>query len=82
MNRDFSLRRIYAVNADRLGQNFKELTVRRGELIEILDWSKNWWRAKNFQGTVGYVPNNIVEEIDIEQRSLVEFSIDLICSSR
>ena len=56
---------------DRKGQNNKELTVRRGELIEIEDWSKKWWRARNYLGEVGHVPNNIVEEIDIEQRPMV-----------
>jgi len=60
-----------AVKIDRKGQNPKELTVHRGELIEIEDSSKKWWRARNFQGEVGHVPNNIVEEIEIEHRPLV-----------
>jgi len=62
--------KICAVKIDRKGQNAKELTVRRGELIEIEDNSKKWWRARNFQGDVGHVPNNIVEEIEIEHRPL------------
>lgn len=57
---------------DRKGQNNKELTVRRGELIEIQDSSKKWWRAQNFLGEVGHVPNNILDEIEIEERSLVK----------
>ncbi|UJR33285.1 hypothetical protein I4U23_020737 [Adineta vaga] len=60
--------KICAVRADRKGQNNKELTVRRGELIEIENSSKKWWRARNFHGDVGHVPHNIVEEIEIEQR--------------
>jgi ribosomal protein L21E len=60
-----------AVKIDRKGQNPKELTVHRGELIEIEDSSKKWWRARNFHGEVGHVPNNIVEEIEIEHRPLV-----------
>ncbi len=56
---------------DRKGQNNKELTVRRGELIEIENSSKKWWRARNFHGDVGHVPHNIVEEIEIEQRPIV-----------
>ena len=63
--------RIYAVKADRKGQNNKELTVRRGELIEIENNSKKWWRARNFHGDVGHVPHNIVEEVEIEQRQVV-----------
>lgn len=65
------LSRICIVKIDRKGQNVKELTVRRGELIEIEDNSKKWWRARNFHGEVGHVPNNIVEEVDIEQRPMV-----------
>ncbi len=63
--------RICAVKIDRKGHNAKELTVHRGELIEIEDHSKKWWRARNFRGEVGHVPNNIVEEIEIEHRPLV-----------
>jgi hypothetical protein len=67
----FFLWRICAVKIDRKGQNNKELTVRRGELIEIENSSKKWWRARNFHGDVGHVPHNIVEEIEIEQRPVV-----------
>ena len=70
--------RIYAVRADREGQNNKELTVRRGELIEIETSSKKWWRAKNFRGDVGHVPHNLVEEIDIEQRISVCINLSWI----
>jgi len=62
--------KICAVKIDRKGHNSKELTVHRGELIEIEDNSKKWWRARNFRGEVGHVPNNIVEEIEIEHRPL------------
>lgn len=61
-------KRICAVKADRKGQNQKELSVRRGELIEIEDSSKKWWRARNFHGETGHVPHNIVEEVEIEYR--------------
>ena len=60
-----------AVKIDRKGQNNKELTVRRGELIEIEDNAKKWWRARNFQGEVGHVPNNILKEVEIEHRPTV-----------
>jgi len=65
------LKRICAVKIDRKGHNSKELSVHRGELIEIEDSSKKWWRARNFHGEVGHVPNNILEEIEIEHRPLV-----------
>ncbi|CAF0750953.1 unnamed protein product [Rotaria sordida] len=59
--------KIYVVKFDRQGQNNKELTVRCGELIEIENNSKKWWRARNFHGDVGHVPHNIVDEIELEQ---------------
>ncbi|CAF3848814.1 unnamed protein product [Adineta steineri] len=62
--------KIYAVRADRKGQNHKELTVRRGELVEIENNSKKWWLARNFHGGTGHIPHNIVEEIEIEQRPI------------
>ncbi|CAF0898529.1 unnamed protein product [Adineta steineri] len=62
--------KIYAVRADRKGQNHKELTVRRGELVEIENNSKKWWLARNFHGDTGHIPHNIVEEIEIEQRPI------------
>ena len=63
--------RIVVVKNDRMGQNDKELTVRQGQLIEILDNSKKWWRARNFHGDIGHVPHNIVEEVDPEKRTPV-----------
>ncbi|CAF4833581.1 unnamed protein product [Rotaria sp. Silwood1] len=59
--------KICVVKFDRQGQNNKELTVRRGELIEIENSSKKWWRARNAHGDVGHVPHNIVEEVELEQ---------------
>ena len=59
------------VKHDRTGQNSKELTVRQGQIIEILNHSKKWWKARNIQGVVGHVPHNIVEEIGLEKLSAV-----------
>ena len=70
--------RICAVKIDRKGQNNKELTVHRGELIEIENSSKKWWRARNFRGEVGHVPHNIVEEIEIEKRPIVCTNISIL----
>uniref|UniRef100_A0A8C3XTJ6 SH3 domain-containing protein n=1 Tax=Chelydra serpentina TaxID=8475 RepID=A0A8C3XTJ6_CHESE len=45
-------------------RNNKELTVVKGELLEILDQRKKWWLARNSAGERGYIPNNIVGPAD------------------
>lgn len=44
----------------REANNDKELTVRRGEILEILDDTRKWWKARNIGLQVAYVPHTIV----------------------
>ncbi|XP_074833568.1 epidermal growth factor receptor kinase substrate 8-like protein 3 [Carettochelys insculpta] len=41
-------------------RNPKELTVTKGEVLEILDPRRKWWLARNHAGQRGFIPNNIV----------------------
>jgi len=46
----------------RTANNEKELTVVRGEFLEVVDSSRKWWRARNIHGQVAHVPHTIVSE--------------------
>ena len=42
--------------ADHFADNNKELTVRAGELIELLDDKRSLWVFRNAEDQIGYVP--------------------------
>lgn len=52
--------KIVQVTYPRTANNDKELTVARGEYLEILDDSRKWWKARNMRGQVAHVPHTIV----------------------
>lgn len=52
--------KIVQVTYPRTANNDKELTVSRGEYLEILDDTRKWWKARNIRGQVGHVPHTIV----------------------
>jgi len=35
----------------------------RGEILEIMDDSRKWWKARNWRGHVAHVPHTIVQEL-------------------
>lgn len=55
---------IVQVTYPRTANNEKELTVVRGEYLEILDDSRKWWKARNQKGEVAHVPHTIVTKIN------------------
>lgn len=52
--------KLVQVTYPRTANNDKELTVSRGEYLEILDDTRKWWKARNMRGQVAHVPNTIV----------------------
>lgn len=52
--------RIVQVTYPRTANNDKELTVVRGEYLEVLDDSRKWWRCGNSRGQKAHVPHTIV----------------------
>ncbi|KAB0801196.1 hypothetical protein PPYR_05550 [Photinus pyralis] len=51
---------IVQVTYPRTANNDKELTVARGEFLEVLDDSRKWWKARNSRGQIAHVPHTIV----------------------
>lgn len=52
--------KVVQVTYPRTANNDKELTVARGEYLEILDDTRKWWKARNVHGQVAHVPHTIV----------------------
>ncbi|XP_015021267.2 epidermal growth factor receptor kinase substrate 8-like protein 1 [Drosophila mojavensis] len=52
--------KIVLVTYPRTANNDKELSVMRGEYLEILDDTRKWWKARNIRGQVAHVPHTIV----------------------
>ena len=52
--------KVVQVTYPRTANNEKELSVSRGEYLEVIDDTRKWWRARNLDGQVGHVPHTIV----------------------
>ncbi|XP_035486950.1 epidermal growth factor receptor kinase substrate 8-like protein 3 isoform X2 [Scophthalmus maximus] len=63
---EFQPRRI-RVLYDFVSRNPREITVRKGEMVELLDMSKQWWKVRNSKGEEGFIPNNVLEAQDEQQ---------------
>jgi epidermal growth factor receptor kinase substrate 8 len=57
---------IVQVTYPRTANNDKELTVVRGEFLEILDDSRKWWKARNHRSQVAHVPHTIVQKVNYQ----------------
>ncbi|KAM8867969.1 epidermal growth factor receptor kinase substrate 8-like protein 3 [Synchiropus picturatus] len=60
-----------------VSRNHRELTVSKGEVVELLDVSRLWWKVRNVRGDEGFVPSNILEPEDKAPMQLVAGPVTL-----
>ncbi|XP_021338889.1 epidermal growth factor receptor kinase substrate 8-like isoform X3 [Mizuhopecten yessoensis] len=53
---------MYEIVHEREGRNEKEITVQKGDIVEVIDSSRNWWKVRNYLGDQGYAPYTIMKE--------------------
>ena len=53
----------------RSGQNARELSVEKGEHLEILESEKTWWKCRNAVNATGFVPSTIVKVVKYQEVS-------------
>ncbi|KAF6022159.1 hypothetical protein EB796_019532 [Bugula neritina] len=63
--------KIYEVVQERKGNNSKELSIRKGEIIEVLDDARNWWKCANINGDQGFVPYTLLRRYESAESSLL-----------
>ncbi|NWU31567.1 ES8L3 protein, partial [Dyaphorophyia castanea] len=44
-------------------RNSQELSVRKGDTLQVLDQQRKWWLVQDERGDKGYVPGNILEPL-------------------
>lgn len=63
--------KVVQVTYPRTANNDKELTVARGEYLEVIDDSRKWWKARNSRGQVAHVPHTIVTPFNFTGNNMV-----------
>ncbi|XP_061159228.1 epidermal growth factor receptor kinase substrate 8-like protein 1a isoform X2 [Syngnathus typhle] len=56
--------RNYYCTYDFVARNSSELSVLRGETLEVIESSKRWWKCRNRFDQIGFVPSNILEPLN------------------
>ncbi|KAG8451134.1 hypothetical protein GDO86_003410 [Hymenochirus boettgeri] len=51
-------------------RNNREISVKKGDIVKVLDQSRQWWLVQNSQGQQGFIPSNILENIQDDQASV------------
>ncbi|KAK3588518.1 hypothetical protein CHS0354_022993 [Potamilus streckersoni] len=55
---------IYEAVDDRNCKDIRELTIKKGDILLVLNSSRNWWQLKNYKGEVGYAPFTYLKAVE------------------
>ncbi|KAM3872379.1 epidermal growth factor receptor kinase substrate 8-like protein 3 [Diretmus argenteus] len=55
---------------DFMARNSQELSIMKGEMVEVVNKTKQWWRVRNARGEEGHVPQNVLEPMEDPQHNL------------
>ncbi|XP_063064434.1 epidermal growth factor receptor kinase substrate 8-like protein 3b [Engraulis encrasicolus] len=49
---------------DFMARNSQELSVMKGDVVQVVDKSKQWWKVRNVRDEEGHVPQNVLQPMD------------------
>lgn len=52
---------IYRALQSRKSDKKPEITIEKGEFLEVLDSSRQWWKVRNWRGETGFAPNTLLQ---------------------
>lgn len=53
---------------DLTARNNRELSLMKGDVVEVIQKNKQWWLVRNNRNEEGHVPQNVLESLDEPQR--------------
>lgn len=53
---------------DFMARNNKELSLMKGDEVEVIQKNKQWWLVRNNRNEEGHVPQNVLEPMEEQQR--------------
>ncbi|KAJ0064277.1 hypothetical protein NL108_001617, partial [Boleophthalmus pectinirostris] len=66
---------------DFMARNNRELSLMKGDVVEVVQKNKQWWLVRNNRYEEGHVPQNVLESMDQPQMGQGPVTLDMSSSS-